>query len=178
MTGASPGLSNPEVRSVIFMGVSGSGKTTVGTAVAQNLGVPFIDGDDLHPVANKEKMAAGHALNDEDRFPWLRRIGTELILAAAAGRPVVIACSALRRSYRDILRSAEPGTRFVYLKGDAHLIGQRMARRQHEFMPVSLLETQLEALEPPEEDEAAIVMDIDRDVSVVVEAVTAILRAG
>lgn len=160
------------------MGVSGSGKSTVGTRVAQELGVAFIDGDDLHPVANKEKMAGGHALDDDDRYPWLERIGAELAAAAASGRPIVIACSALRRKYRDILRSAEPGTRFVYLKGDRHLIGRRIAQRQHEFMPASLLETQLGTLEPPGQDEAPITVDIDQDLDLMVEAVTALLRAG
>ncbi|MBB2994705.1 gluconokinase [Paeniglutamicibacter cryotolerans] len=164
-------------RPVIVMGVSGSGKTTVGTRVAQELGVAFIDGDALHPVANKEKMAAGRALDDADRYPWLARIGAELAEATANGRPVVIACSALRRSYRDALRAAEPTTRFVYLKGDGPLIGERMAQRHHEFMPASLLQTQLETLEPPGPDEEAITVDIGQDLDLVVEAVTALLQA-
>lgn len=144
--------------SVVVMGVSGSGKTTMGELLAARLGVPFVDGDDLHPAANVEKMRSGHPLTDEDREPWLDVIGARL-----AESPVVIACSALKRVYRDRLRTAAPRLRLVYLRGSAGLLRHRMERRVGHYMPPRLLESQLATLEPPEDDERPIVLDVTGD---------------
>jgi gluconokinase len=135
------------------MGVSGSGKTTVGSALAVRLGVPFVDADDLHPAANVQKMVAGIPLTDDDRWPWLDAVG-----AVLARGPVVVACSALRRTYRDRLRAAAPDLALIYLHGSRELLADRMAHRAH-FMPVSLLDSQLATLEVPGADEHAIVLD-------------------
>jgi gluconokinase len=145
---------------MIVMGVSGSGKSTIGQALATALGLDFIDGDDLHPSANKEKMAAGHPLDDEDRAPWLeiiaQRIGTEL----AEGNPVVVACSALKRRYRTQLVSYAPSTVFIHLSGQRDIIAERQTHRNHEYMPNSLLDSQFATLEPLEADERSIVVDL------------------
>lgn len=136
------------------MGASGSGKTTVGSALAAALGLRFVDADDLHPAANVEKMAAGIPLTDDDRWPWLDAVG-----AVLADGPVVVACSALRRAYRDRLRAAAPGLRIVYLHGSRALLAERMGHRDH-FMPVELLDSQLATLEEPDPDERAVVLDV------------------
>ncbi|WP_411701350.1 gluconokinase [Conyzicola sp.] len=145
---------------LIVMGVSGSGKSTIGLALATALGLDFIDGDDLHPRANKEKMAAGHPLDDEDRAPWLEiiaeRIGAELV----EGNPIVVACSALKRRYRTQLVSHAPSAVFVHLSGQRGIIAERQAHRNHEYMPNSLLDSQFATLEPLEADERAIVVDL------------------
>ena len=132
------------------MGVSGSGKTTVGLALAAALGVPFCDADDLHPAANVAKMAAGIALTDDDRMPWLALVGAEL---AAASAGLVIACSALKRHYREAILAAAPSTRFVFLDGSRELLEARMQRRLGHFMPGSLLDSQFATLEPLAADE-------------------------
>lgn len=134
---------------IIVMGVSGSGKTTISEALATKFGLPFIEGDKLHPPANVEKMAAGNPLNDDDRWPWLTIIGKELRKGAEA-QGVVISCSALKRSYRDHLREAcgHP-LNFVYLDGSVELLTKRMGARTGHFMPLSLLKTQLDTLEVP-----------------------------
>jgi gluconokinase len=142
---------------ILLMGVSGSGKTTVGTLLASALGTRFVDADSLHSEANRQKMAAGIPLNDADRAPWLAAVGVVL----AAGN-VVVACSALRRRYRDGLRLAAPDLRLVYLRGNRALLIQHLAARRHEFMPPELLDSQLGTLEPPAQDEDAIIADIDR----------------
>jgi len=134
------------------MGVSGSGKTTVGAALADALGVPFADGDALHPEANVDKMAAGIPLDDADRAPWLDAIGAVL----AAG-PIVVACSALKREYRERLRGSAPDLELVYLEVDRATLRERMTHRAH-FMPPSLLDSQLATLEPPTADEHPIVV--------------------
>jgi gluconokinase len=141
--------------SIIVMGVSGSGKSTVGALLATRLGLPFIDGDDLHPQANKQKMAAGIPLDDADRAPWL-----DTIAAALARAPVVVACSALKRRYRDRLRANAPHVQFIYLAGLPDLLAQRLSTRSHEFMPPELLESQLAILEPPGSDENAFTVNI------------------
>jgi gluconokinase len=152
--------------SIVVMGVSASGKSTVGAALADELGVPFIDGDDLHPASNVEKMASGIPLTDDDRRPWLDAVGEAL-----ARGPVVVACSALRRAYRDRLRSAAPAMRIVYLHGSRRLLAERMGHRDH-FMPIALLDSQLATLEEPAPDEAAIALDVERPVDeIVAEAV-------
>ena len=141
--------------SIIVMGVSGSDKSTVGALLATRLGLPFIDGDDLHPQANKQKMAAGIPLDDADRAPWL-----DTIAAALARAPVVVACSALKRRYRDRLRAKAPHVQFIYLAGSPELLAQRLSTRSHEFMPPELLESQLAILEPPGSDENAFTVNI------------------
>jgi gluconokinase len=140
---------------IIVMGVSGSGKSTIGAALAEELRLPFIDGDDLHPPANKQKMAAGVALSDSDREPWL----DEIVKRLSRG-PVVVACSALRRAYRNRLRRDCPDLRLVYLFGSKQVLSERLQQRRHEFMPTSLLDSQLMTLEPPTADEAPISVDI------------------
>ncbi len=145
---------------LVVMGVQGSGKSTSGRAIAAALALPFIDGDDLHPVSNKEKMASGHPLTDADRAPWLEAIGTALADGLARGESTVIACSALKRRYRDLIRSFAPDTRFVHLSGAQRLIAERLTHRDHEYMPPTLLDSQFETLEPLEADEAGIRVDI------------------
>jgi gluconokinase len=138
-------------RIVIVMGVSSSGKSTVGQSIARRLHVPFLDGDGYHPPANVEKMRAGIPLVDEDRWPWLQSLAQALHEAADRKDAAVGACSALRRIYRDYLveKAGEP-ILFVYLEGTKELIAARMARRQHEYMPASLLDSQFATLEIPD----------------------------
>ena len=142
-------------RAVVVMGVSGTGKSTIGRALADALGIPFVEGDDLHPPANVAKMAVGIPLTDGDRAPWL-----DLVAARLAGPPAVVACSALRRIYRDRLRADAPSLALVYLHGSRELLAGRMANRPGHFMPTSLLDSQLATLEPPEPDEHALAMDV------------------
>jgi gluconokinase len=148
-------LAMSSLRSVVVMGVSGAGKSTVGRALADALALPFVEGDDLHPAANVSKMAAGIPLTDADRAPWL-----DLVAAELAGPPVILACSALRRVYRDRLRAVAPDLALVYLHGDRELLAARMAARPGHFMPTLLLDSQLATLEPPTPDENAIGMDV------------------
>jgi gluconokinase len=145
---------------VVVMGVSGCGKSTVGQALAQALGVAYVEGDALHPPANVARMAAGIALTDADRQGWLQAVAQRLGDQPARTQGVVVACSALKRSYRDLLRAAAPAMRLVYLDGDAALIAQRLASRQGHYMPPSLLQSQLDTLQPPEADEYPLVLDI------------------
>ncbi|MFC6085618.1 gluconokinase [Sphaerisporangium aureirubrum] len=149
------------------MGVSGSGKTTVGRALAARLGLPFADADDFHSPANVAKMAAGIPLQDADRLPWLRAVGEWL--AGRAGTGAVSACSALRRGYRDVLREAAPAVFFVHLHGDPEVVRRRVAGRQGHFMPASLVDSQYAALEPLEPDENGVVLDFSRDTGHLVE---------
>jgi gluconokinase len=146
---------------VIVMGVSGSGKTTIGAAVASTLGWPFVDGDALHPAANVAKMAAGHPLTDADRVPWLAAIRAQMDVWRAEGGSGVIACSALRRAYRDALRAGHDDIRVLFLDVDAAELRARLGHRQGHFMPASLLESQLATLEPPSADEHAITVAVD-----------------
>lgn len=142
---------------LVVMGVQGSGKSTIGALLAHALSVPFIDGDDLHSEANKELMAAGRPLDDAHRLPWLRAVGAEL---ASHSGGVVIACSALKRSYRDVLRQCCPQVRFVHPHGPIELVASRVASRRHEYMPPGLLTSQYQTLEPLEPDEAGIALDL------------------
>lgn len=162
---------------LIVMGVSGSGKSTIGTALASALGIEFIDGDDLHPSANKAKMAAGNPLNDEDRAPWLEiiaeRIGSEL----ADGRPIVVACSSLKRKYRDQLTSYAPSTVFVHLNGERAVISERQSHRVHEYMPNTLLDSQFSTLEPLQNDERKIMVDLTMTPEQIVSFVVSELAA-
>jgi gluconokinase len=145
----------------VMMGVSGSGKSTIGAQLARDLGVEFVEGDDLHPPDNVKHMAAGIPLTDDDRHGWLTAIAARLREAKRAGIGLVVTCSALKRSYRDLLRTAgEADVRFVYLAGSRAVLAARMANRRGHFMPPSLLDSQLAILEEPSADERAWVCDI------------------
>jgi gluconokinase len=154
------------------MGVSGSGKSTVGEALAAALAMPFADADALHPPQNVEKMEAGVPLTDDDRWPWLDAVG-----ALLEHPPVVVACSALRRAYRDRLRAHAPALKLVYLHGSRELLAERMSHRDH-FMPVTLLDSQLATLEVPGDDEDAIWCDIIRPVDEIVADLAGKLTSG
>ena len=143
---------------LVFMGVSGSGKSTAARAVQQQLGWEYAEGDDFHPPANVAKMREGTPLTDADRWGWLESLAEWTAERDAKGEPTIIACSALRRAYRDVLRRGGEGTFFVHSTGDKHMILERMNAREH-FMPPSLLESQLDILEPLEPDEQG--MDVD-----------------
>ncbi|MFP3465930.1 gluconokinase [Leifsonia sp. SIMBA_070] len=162
-------------KQVVVMGVSGSGKSTVGELLAQRLGVPFVDGDALHPAANVAKMASGVPLTDEDRIPWLREVGR--VLETTAPKGVVVACSALKRAYRDLIRSEAPGAVFAELDGSRELLAARMAERPGHFMPVSLLDSQLATLQPLEVDEAGLRVDVGPAAPELADAIAAQLRA-
>ena len=142
------------------MGVSGSGKSTVGAALAQRLGVPFADADAFHPEANIAKMAAGKPLTDDDRYPWLEAVGRWLADHEDGG---VMSCSALKRKYRDQLRAHCPQVEFLHLRGSPELIGSRLAARSGHFMPAALLRSQFDALEPLGADERGVVIDLGED---------------
>ena len=157
---------------VVLMGVSGSGKSTVGAALASTLGWCLLDADDLHPPGNVAKMAAGIALTDDDRWPWLDRIVAELRRLSAAGGDVVLACSALKKAYRDRLAQAGD-VRFVHLRGDRAAIAARLAARRHRYMPATLLDSQFATLELPGD---AIDIDIRMSVAAQVQAIVAALR--
>jgi gluconokinase len=145
---------------LVVMGVSGSGKTTVAVMLAEALAVNFLEGDDLHPRSNVEKMKSGTPLNDEDRWPWLKAIAQRIDEWRARGEGGVVTCSALKRAYRDILIGERPNVRLVYLKGSHQLIHDRMAARRGHFMPVGLLDNQFTVLQQPGPDERPIVVDI------------------
>lgn len=146
------------------MGVSGSGKSTVGAALARRLGVPFADADDFHPQANIAKMAAGEPLTDDDRYPWLDAVGHWLALHADGG---VMSCSALKRRYRDRLRSHCPRIEFVHLTGSPDLIARRQADRPGHFMPSMLLQSQFDALQPLQPDERGMTVDVAQSVDAI-----------
>lgn len=167
--------------SIVVMGVSGCGKSTVGHLLANELGCRFIDGDDLHPQANKDKMASGVPLDDDDRWPWLELVGQAL---AGAANPVdgfelvkptgtVVACSALKRSYRDAILAAAENTWFVHLHGTPELLEQRLRDRQGHFMKANMLQSQLATLQPLEDDEPGRVYDIALPVSQLVRQIAA-----
>ena len=145
---------------VVVMGVSGSGKTTVSALLAAALGCQFQEGDDLHPAENVEKMRGGTPLTDADRMPWLHRIAKEIDSWRAQGESGVLTCSALKRSYRDIIIRGRPDVTLVYLKGSYDIIRRRMAARREHFMPVALLESQFATLQEPTPDEHPIIVDV------------------
>ena len=153
---------------IVVMGVSGSGKSTVGAALAQRLRVPFADADDFHPEANIAKMTAGQPLDDDDRYPWLDAIGEWLAAHETSGG--VMSCSALKRRYRDQLRGHAPTTEFVHLDGSRDVITRRQASRPGHFMPAALLTSQFNTLEPLEPDEPGQVIDVDQSIDAIVQA--------
>jgi gluconokinase len=161
----------------VAMGVSATGKTAVGSEVAARLGYEFIEGDDLHPQSNIEKMEAGIPLTDEDRWPWLRLCADAIARCQADGRSTMLTCSALRRAYRDVLRTAvDTETFFVHLHAPFEVLEERMGQRTKHFMPTSLLQSQFETLEPLEPDEAGVCVDVSPPLDVVVsEAEKALL---
>lgn len=163
--------------SVVVMGVSGCGKSTVAQQLALALGLDFVDGDDLHSIGNVAKMRDGTPLTDADRWPWLDRVGKRLADVQQSPAGVAMACSALRRSYRDRIRAVTPGVRFVLLDGSAVLIEARLAQRTGHYMPAGLLASQFAALERPAADEADVyTLNIDAAVPALVEAAVARLR--
>ena len=161
---------------IIIMGIQGSGKTTIGELLARRLGVPFVDGDTLHSRKNKEWMASGRALSDTQRLPWLHTVGEALALAGGSG--IVVACSALKRSYRDLLREHAPTLLTVFARGDVELIHARITARRHEYMPPSLLPTQLGDLEERGDDEPGLTVDIVQTPERIVEQVMTVISAG
>ena len=156
---------------LIVMGVSGSGKSTVGEALAQRLTWRFEDGDKFHPASNVTKMHAGIPLTDDDRWPWLKAIADEIDRGCEARSPAVIACSALKRAYRDVLVHGRGDVRIIYLRGEQALIARRLAQRTGHFMPPGLLASQFQTLQPPSDDEAAIAVSIDAPVAAIVDEV-------
>ncbi len=153
---------NGTLHAVIVMGVSGSGKSSIGEKIAAGLGLPFVEGDALHPASNVEKMSKGIPLTDEDRMPWLDRIGETMNASLAKGEGIIVSCSALKRIYRDRLRAAAgDNLYFVYLEGSKELLTDRMAHRKGHFMPTSLLESQLQTLEVPTGEKGVVTVDID-----------------
>ena len=161
---------------LIVMGVSGSGKSTIAGKLAERLGFSCEDGDRFHPPSNVAKMSAGHPLTDEDRWPWLRAIAREIDRVCAAGGHVVIACSALKRAYRDILVHGRNEVRIIYLSGTQDLIAGRLAQRKNHFMPPGLLDSQFKILEPPEPAENAVTVSIDASVDEIVGDIVRQLR--
>ena len=162
---------------LIVMGVTSTGKTTIGELLAERLGAPFAEGDRYHPEANIAKMSAGTPLNDEDRWPWLDAIAADIARWDAQDQSAVVTCSALKRSYRDRFRAASDGVRFVFLDGDEELIAGRMAERKHHFMPTSLLKSQLATLERPEGEPDVITVCVGRTPEQIVDDVMATLEA-
>jgi gluconokinase len=159
---------------LVLMGVTGAGKSTVGTLIAERLRLPFRDADDFHPPANIAKMSVGQPLTDEDRWPWLDAIGA--FLAAHRGKGSVVTCSALKRAYRDRLRAAAPELRFVFLHGDAALVAARQAARQGHFMPPSLIASQFATLEIPTPDEHVIAIEVTAPPAALADAAIAALQ--
>jgi gluconokinase len=163
---------------VVAMGVSATGKTAVGTELAARLGYHFVEGDSHHPVANIQKMESGVPLTDEDRMPWLQALAGLLARARAENRPTVLTCSALRRSYRDVLRSAVPDDDvfFLHLHAPFEVLEKRMAERTKHFMPPSLLQSQFDTLEPLQDDEVGVVVDVTPPLEQVVDRAVAAIE--
>jgi len=162
-------------RVIVIMGVAGSGKTTIGNLLAQRHGGVFYDADDFHPQANVDKMAQGHPLNDEDRMPWLQRLRREVIDTATEGRITILACSALKRNYREILGLNQTDVSTVFLRGDPEILEQRISSREGHYMKPGMLTSQLETLEVPSPQEALHV-SITRNPEEIAETIEAELR--
>ena len=154
-------------RRIVVMGVSGCGKSTVARALAQRLALPFVEADELHPPRNVALMSTGTPLTDDDRQGWLRAVAKALADAEVTG--VVVACSALKRHYRDLLRASAPGLLFVHLTGPQSLLADRLRSRAGHYMPVSLLQSQIDTLEPPAADESALTQDIAQPPETIVD---------
>ena len=167
-----------DVEHLVVMGVSGSGKSTIGQLLATELGRPFGEGDQFHPEENVAAMSAGIPLTDEHRAPWLVILRDWMTSEAPAGRSTVLACSALRRAYRDVLRGAEGRVRFVHLADEAALIEARQAAREGHFMPASLMSSQRATLEPLAEDEDGVMVSVDQEPSQVVASIRTALDAA
>ena len=163
---------------LIVMGVSGSGKSTIADGLAERLRWTFEDGDRFHPASNVAKMSAGHPLTDEDRWPWLQAIADEIDRVCKAGEHAVIACSALKRTYRDILVHGRNDVRVVFLNGTQELIASRLARRKGHFMPPGLLASQFSTLEPPDGSENPVTVSIDTSVDAIVDDIVRQLGLG
>jgi len=157
--------------SLVVMGVSGCGKSTIAAAVAERAGATYIDADDLHPASNVEKMSRGIPLTDEDRMPWLAVVGD--VIKSHQGERVVVACSALKRSYRDVIRERAGGVLFAHLHGPRELLASRMGSRSEHFMPLTLLDSQLATLEPLADDEDGLVVDITPSTSEIADTILA-----
>jgi gluconokinase len=175
LAAAEPAPAMPSV--LVVMGVSGSGKSTIGTQLALKLHWEFEDGDWFHPASNVEKMHSGHPLTDEDRRPWLNAIAAFIDASRKAGKHVVIACSALKKSYRAVIVGNRPDVRLIYLKGDIDLIARRIAARHEHFMPLELLRSQFDALEEPGPDENPIIVSVEPPPRAIVTAVLSALDA-
>ncbi|CAN7181924.1 gluconokinase [Bosea sp. LjRoot90] len=163
---------------IVVMGVASSGKTSLGERLAQKLGWPFRDADSFHPPANVAKMSSGIPLTDEDRKPWLAAIAAWIDELRASGGNGIVTCSALKRAYRDVIVGKRPDVALVYLKGSRELIGERMAARQHHFMPPALLDSQFATLEEPGADENPLVVQVEASKDAIVEQVVSELRLG
>jgi gluconokinase len=161
---------------LVVMGVSGSGKSTIADKLAERLHWRYEDGDKFHPASNVAKMSAGHPLTDEDRWPWLQAIADEIDRLCTAGEQAVIACSALKRVYRDVLVHGRNDVRMIYLQGSQQLIANRLAQRKHHFMPPGLLDSQFATLEPPGADENPLTVSIDASVDEIVDAIVQQLK--
>lgn len=170
------GAGKPAV--IVVMGVASSGKTSLGERLAEKLGWPFRDADSFHPPENVAKMSGGIPLTDEDRKPWLAAIAAWIDDLRASGGNGIVTCSALRRAYRQVIVGNRPDVALVYLKGSRELIGQRMAARQHHFMPPSLLDSQFATLEEPGADEKPLVVQVEASKEAIVEQVVRELRLG
>jgi gluconokinase len=162
---------------VVVMGVSGSGKSTIGRLLADALAVPYLEGDDVHSPENVARMRSGQALTDEQRRGWLETLSAHLARARRDGQGLVMSCSALKRSYRDVLRRGAPHVRLVHLKAEKSLLAERSAKRQGHYMPLSLLDSQFATLELPGEDEAALTYDVGLAPSEIVLSVLAALAS-
>jgi carbohydrate kinase (thermoresistant glucokinase family) len=163
---------------LVIMGVAGSGKSTIGEALGQRLGWRYEDGDSFHPPANVAKMHAGTPLTDEDRWPWLQAIANEIERCRQAGDHIIIACSALKKAYRDVLVHGRDDIRMVYLDGSHDLVANRLGQRKGHFMPAALLDSQFATLEPPSPEERPITVSIDAPIEVIVERVLQQMQGG
>jgi gluconokinase len=166
----------PGTTTIVVMGVSGSGKSTVAATLVDRLAWEFAEGDDFHPPANVEKMRAGHPLDDDDRWPWLRSLAAWIGEHERAGRSVVVTCSALKRSYRDLLAHGHPSVWFAHVTADPELIRERMEHRTGHYMPAALLDSQLASLEPLEPDEPGAEIPGSGAPGAVVDSLLAVLR--
>jgi gluconokinase len=166
------------LHALIVMGVSGAGKSTIAEALARRLHWRYEDGDTFHPASNVAKMKAGHPLSDEDRWPWLQAIAHEIDRLGSAGERAVIACSALKRAYRDVLVHGRHDVRIVFLSGTQPLVASRLANRKGHFMPPDLLASQFRTLEPPGADEHPITISIEATVDAIVDTIVQHLNPG